>query len=82
MPAKEKIGTVVSNKMQQTCIVAVNEKISHKRYGKVITKTKRYAAQDKNFSSQIGDKVLIKQTRPISKTVNWIIIDIVKKSST
>lgn len=82
MPAKEKIGIVVSDKMEKTRIVAVSDRIKHKRYGKVIVQTKRYAVQDVNFLSTLGDKVRIKETRPISKTVNWVVTDIVKKSTT
>jgi small subunit ribosomal protein S17 len=82
MATKEKIGIVVSDKMEQTCIVAVNDRIMHKRYSKVITRTKRYAVHDQDFSIGIGDKVRIRETRPISKTKNWILTDIIKKSST
>lgn len=82
MSTKEKIGIVVSNKMNKTCIVAVNNRINHKRYGKVITRTKRYAVHNNEFDLSIGDKVRIYETRPISKTVNWTLADILKKSST
>lgn len=82
MAVKEKIGTVVSDKMDKTCIVAVNDRIMHKKYGKVIIRTKRYAAHDSDFNAGIGDKVLIRETRPLSKTKNWILIDILSKSST
>jgi len=82
MATKEKIGIVVSDKMVKTRIVAVSDRITHKRYGKVITRTKRYAARDTDFNANIGDKVRIRETRPISKTVNWILTDILKKSST
>ena len=51
-------------------------------YGKVITKTKRYAVQDSDFNSAIGDKVRIRETRPLSKTKNWVITTILRKSST
>jgi small subunit ribosomal protein S17 len=82
MATKEKIGTVVSNKMDKTRIVAVSDRIMHKKYGKVITRTKRYAAHDSDLNAAIGDKVLIRETRPLSKTKNWILIDILSKSST
>lgn len=82
MPAKEKIGTIVSAKMTNTCIVAVSNRITHKRYGKVLTKTKRYPVHNPKFDLNVGDKVRIRETRPISKTVNWILIDLVKKYST
>jgi small subunit ribosomal protein S17 len=82
MATKEKIGIVVSNKMMNTCIVAVSDRINHKRYGKVVTRTKRYSVHDSDFNSRIGDKVKIQQTRPISKSKNWKIITILRKSST
>jgi small subunit ribosomal protein S17 len=82
MTTKEKVGIVVSDKMTNTRIVAVSDRIMHKRYAKVITRTKRYAVRDTDFNAGIGDKVRIRETRPISKTVNWILTDILKKSST
>jgi len=82
MTTKEKVGIVVSDKMTKTRIVAVNNRIKHKRYNKVITKTKRYGVHDPDFCTKIGDKVRIRETRPISKTVNWVLVDILKKSST
>ena len=82
MAKKEKIGIVVSDKMKQTRIVTVNDRIMHKRYSKVITRTKRYAVHDTDFNAGIGDTVRIRETRPISKTKNWVLIDIVRKSST
>lgn len=82
MATKEKVGIVVSDKLTKTCIVAVNDRITHKRYGKVITRTKRYAVHNTNSEAGVGDKVLISETRPISKTKNWILKDILRKSST
>jgi small subunit ribosomal protein S17 len=82
MDVKEKEGIVVTDKMEKTCIVDVNDRVMHKRYGKVITKTKRYAVQDSDFNSAIGDKVRIRETRPLSKTKNWVITTILRKSST
>jgi small subunit ribosomal protein S17 len=82
MAVKEKIGIVVSDKMKNTRIVAVNNRILHKRYKKVITVTKRYAVHDTDSNSSIGDQVCIRETRPISKTKNWILTSILRKSST
>ena len=82
MSTKEKIGIVVSDKMHKTRIVAVIDRIPHKRYKKVINRTKRYSVHDGNSKSQSGDKVRIAETKPISKTVNWILTDVLKKSST
>lgn len=82
MAVKEKIGIVVSNSMDQTCIVAVNDRTTHKRYKKVITRTKRYAVHDSEFNSSVGDEVQIRETRPISKTKDWVLISVLRKSST
>ena len=82
MAIKEKIGIVVSDKMQDTRIVAVNDRVIHKRYKKVITKTKRYAVQDLSFNASVGDQVRIRETKPISKTKNWVLVNILRKSAT
>ena len=82
MAVKEKIGIVVSDKMEDTRIVAVNDRIIHKRYKKVITRTKRYAIHDTTANSSVGDQVRIRETRPISKTKNWVLVSILRKSAT
>ncbi len=82
MAVKERIGIVVSDKMNSTRIVAVNDRVLHKKYKKVITVTKRYAVHDSESSSSIGDQVRIRETRPISKTKNWVLTSILRKSST
>ena len=81
MAIKELVGTVVSDKTINTCIVAVNNRIAHKNYKKVITRTKRYVVSDTNFNAQIGDKVKIQETRPLSKTKRWLLTNILEKSS-
>ena len=68
--------------MKDTRIVAVNDRIIHKRYKKVITRTRRYAVQDSTFNSSIGDQVRIRETKPMSKTKNWILISVLRKSAT
>jgi small subunit ribosomal protein S17 len=82
MAVKEKTGIVVSDKMNDTRIVAVNDRIVHKRYKKVITRTKRYAVHDSQFNASIGDQVRIRETKPLSKTKKWILINVLRKSST
>ena len=82
MAVKEKVGIVVSDKMKDTRIVAVNDSVIHKRYKKVITRTKRYAVHDSTFESSIGDQVKIRETKPISKTKNWVLISVLRKSAT
>jgi small subunit ribosomal protein S17 len=82
MAVKEKTGIVVSDKMNNTRIVAVSDRIVHKRYKKVITRTKRYAVHDSQFNATIGDQVRIRETKPLSKTKNWVLISVLRKSST
>ena len=82
MAVKEKVGIVVSDKMKDTLIVAVNDRVIHKKYKKVITRTKRYVVQDSTFNSSIGDQVRIRETKPISKTKNWVLISVLRKSAT
>ena len=82
MAVKEKTGIVVSDKMNDTRIVAVSDRIVHKRHKKVITKTKRYAVHDSQFNSRIGDQVRIRETKPLSKTKKWVLISVLRKSST
>ena len=82
MAEKEKIGLVISDKMKNTRIVTVNDRIIHKRYKKVVTRTKRYAVHDSTFESSIGDQVKIRETKPISKTKNWVLISVLRKSAT
>ena len=82
MAVKEKIGIVVSDKMKDTRIVAVNDRIIHKRYKKVITRTKRYAVHDTSINASLGDKVRIRETKPVSKTKNWVLVSILRKSVT
>ena len=82
MAVKEKVGIVVSDNMTNTRIVAVNNRITHKRYKKVITRTKRYAVHDTTSNSSVGDQVRIRETRPISKTKNWVLVSILRKSAT
>ena len=82
MAAKEKIGIVVSDKMKDTRIVAVNDRIMHKRYKKVVTRTKRYAVHDSSCNASIGDQVRIRETKPVSKTKNWVLVSILRKSAT
>lgn len=74
MPIKEKVGIVISNKMSKTVTVAVKTKIPHKKYHKILAKTKKYKVHDENNSCQIGDIVKIQETRPLSKTKCWKLI--------
>ncbi len=79
MAIKERSGTVVSDKMDKTIVVAIENKITHKKYGKVISKTKRYKVHDENNECNVGDYVIISETRPLSKTKRWTLKEIKQK---
>lgn len=77
---KEKTGKVVSNKMEKTIIVSVERKIKHPIYGKFIKKTNKFAAHDERNDAGIGDVVLIQETRPLSKTKRWRLVNILERA--
>ena len=81
MPIKERSGIVVSNKMEKTIVVSIENRITHKKYGKVISRTKKYKVHDEENQCQIGDVVTIIETRPLSKTKHWNLKIIKQKSS-
>lgn len=76
---KEKIGIVSSNKMNKSIVVAVERKVKHAKYGKFIKKTTKFMAHDENNNCSIGDKVLIQETRPMSKNKNWRLVEVLEK---
>lgn len=78
---KQKQGVVVSNKMQKTLVVQVTRTIRHPRYQKVMSRSKKYYAHDENNSAQIGDEVIIMETRPISKLKRWRLVEVKQKSA-
>ena len=77
---KERIGVVVSNKMDKTIVVAVERKEKHPLYGKFVKKTTKFVAQDDKNECTVGDTVRIMETRPLSKTKNWRLVEIVEKA--
>jgi small subunit ribosomal protein S17 len=77
---KEKIGQVVSNKMDKTITVAVIRKVKHPMYGKFLTRTTKFAVHDENNSCGIGDTVKISETRPLSKNKRWRLVEIIEKA--
>ena len=81
MPVKEKIGIVVSNKMEKTIVVKVESRFPHPIYSKTMTKTKKYLAHDEMGECNIGDQVLVQESRPLSKRKRWILTKILSKSS-
>lgn len=75
MPIKEIIGQVISHKMDKTVTVAAKNQIAHKKYNKILSKTKKYHAHDESNEYLTGDTVRIQQTKPISKTKCWRVIE-------
>ena len=76
---KERIGVVVSNKMEKSIVVAVERKEKHPMYGKFVKKTTKFVAHDEKNECSVGDTVRIMETRPLSKTKNWRLVEIVEK---
>ncbi|HPV88472.1 MAG TPA: 30S ribosomal protein S17 [Bacteroidales bacterium] len=76
---KERTGLVVSNKMDKSIVVAVNRKVKHPIYGKFVNKTTRFVAHDENNECSEGDTVRIMETRPLSKTKCWRLVEIIEK---
>jgi small subunit ribosomal protein S17 len=77
---KERIGKVISNKMQKTITVAVDRKVKHPIYGKFVNKTTKFKAHDEANTAGIGDTVRIMETRPLSKDKRWRLVEVVEKA--
>ena len=77
---KERIGVVTSNKMEKSIVVAVEKKQKHPMYGKFIKLTKKFHAHDEKNECNIGDTVRIMETRPLSKTKNWRLVEIIERA--
>lgn len=80
MAVKERVGVVVSDKMNKTVVVAVENRSPNPKYGKTVVKTKRYKAHDEENRCQSGDRVRIRETRPLSRTKRWIVTEILEGS--
>lgn len=80
MAVKERVGLVVSDKMNKTIVVAVENRAADPKYGKIVVQTKRYKAHDEENKCKQGDRVRIQETRPLSRTKRWTVIDIVTTS--
>ena len=76
---KERIGLVVSNKMEKSIVVTVNRKIKHPIYGKYMNKTSKFVAHDEENSCNIGDLVKIMETRPLSKNKVWRLVEVIER---
>ena len=77
---KTRVGKVVSNKMDKTVVVAIEDNVKHPLYKKIIKNTIRLKAHDENNTCGIGDRVLIMETRPLSKDKNWRVVEIIEKA--
>ncbi len=76
---KERIGVVVSNKMDKSIVVAVARKVKHPIYGKFVNKTTKLHAHDENNTCNVGDTVRVMETRPLSKTKSWRLVEIIER---
>ena len=76
---KERIGVVLSNKMQKTIVVQIRRKALHPEYGKVIEKANKFKAHDEKNEAKIGDRVRIVETRPMSKDKRWRLVEIISR---
>jgi len=77
---KERIGVVTSNKMQKSIVVSEVKKVKHPMYGKFVLKTKKYVAHDEKNDCNEGDTVKIMETRPLSKTKSWRLVEIIERA--
>jgi small subunit ribosomal protein S17 len=77
---KERVGRVISDKMQKTVVVAIERRVPHPVYGKMVTRTKKVKAHDEENSAKNGDLVRIAETRPLSKDKRWRLVEIVERA--
>ncbi len=77
---KERVGKVVSNKMQKSITVAVDRKVKHPIYGKFVNRTTKLMAHDESNTAGIGDTVRIMETRPLSKNKRWRLVEVIEKA--
>jgi len=80
--ARSVIGKVVSNKMHKTIVVRVERKVKHPVYGKYMRRFSKMYAHDETNSCGIGDVVLIQQSRPLSKTKHWVLVEVMERAAT
>ena len=76
MALKERVGVVLSNKMDKTVVVTIENRSPHPKYRKIVVKTKKIKAHDQENQCQEGDRVRIQETRPLSKTKRWVVSEI------
>jgi len=76
---KERVGIVVSNKMQKTAVVKIEESVKHSKYSKILKRSIKFKIHDENNECDIGDRVLIMETRPLSRDKRWRLVKILEK---
>ena len=77
---KERIGIVASDKMEKSIVGSVERKVKHPKYGKFVKKTTKFVAHDENNDCHIGDTVRIMETRPLSKSKNWRLVEVIERA--
>ena len=77
---KTRVGTVISNKMDKTIVVAIEDNVKHPVYGKIIKHTLKLHAHDEENTCNVGDKVEVMETRPLSKTKRWRLVNIIERA--
>jgi small subunit ribosomal protein S17 len=78
---KERTGEVISDKMAKTIVVRVERRFQHPKFKKVVTQYKKFYAHDEKREAKVGDRVLIEETRPLSKTKSWRLVQIIEKNT-
>ena len=78
MAVKERVGEVVSDKMEKTIVVAIENRDKHPKYGKIVVRTQKYKVHDEENKCRIGDRVRIRETRPLSRTKRWTVAEILE----
>ena len=77
---KTRVGKVVSNKMDKTIVVAIDDRVRHPLYKKIVNKTYKLKAHDENNECKVGDKVKVMETRPLSRDKRWRLVEIIEKA--
>lgn len=77
---KERVGIVTSNAMDKSIVVAIESRKKHEKYGKFVKQTNKFVAHDEKSECNVGDTVKIMETRPLSKTKNWRLIEVIEKA--
>ena len=81
MAVKERVGEVVSDKMDKTIVVAIENRDKHPKYKKIVVRTKKYKVHDEENQCKIGDRVRIRETRPLSRTKRWTVAEILESKN-